>query len=115
MTTTPYYADDLTTLYHGRWEDVLPSLGERFGVVVTSPPYNLNGDGHSTGGSGKVWTALADGYADHDDAMPHAEYVAWQQRLLTACWEHLTDDGAIFYNHKPRAIGGSMMCGAYRS
>lgn len=35
---TPYYEDDLVTLYHGHLEDVLPSLGQ-FAACVTDPPY----------------------------------------------------------------------------
>lgn len=34
----PYYSDDLVTLYHGRVEDVLPTLGQ-FDACVTDPPY----------------------------------------------------------------------------
>lgn len=107
----PYYEDDLTTLYCGRWEDVLPSLPSA-DLIFTSPPYNL---GTTTGGGfadsrknpgmkmGK-WAAtdLAEGYADHTDDLPVDEYNAWQRSFLTAAWGRLTDDGAIFYNHKPR-------------
>ena len=38
--------------------------------------------------------------------MPHAEYVAWQREILALCWQHLSAGGAIYYNHKPRVIGG---------
>jgi site-specific DNA-methyltransferase (adenine-specific) len=34
----PYYADEHVALYHGRMEDVLPTLGE-FDACVTDPPY----------------------------------------------------------------------------
>lgn len=37
---TPYYSDDHVTLYHARWEDVLPSL-LRADVLVTDPPYGM--------------------------------------------------------------------------
>lgn len=36
---TPYYSDDLVTLYHGRAEDVLPSLSP-VDHVITDPPYS---------------------------------------------------------------------------
>jgi DNA modification methylase len=37
----PYYEDDLVTLYHGRWEDVLPSLPDlSVDMILTDPPYN---------------------------------------------------------------------------
>lgn len=39
---TPYYADGLVTIYHGRCEDVLPTLApESVGLVVTDPPYGV--------------------------------------------------------------------------
>jgi site-specific DNA-methyltransferase (adenine-specific) len=103
----PYYEENGVTIYHGRCEDVLPTLSG-VGLVLTSPPYNLSGDGWDTGGSGKEWTALASGYNTHDDALPHSEYVAWQRSVLEECWATLTDDGAIFYNHKPIARGESV-------
>lgn len=34
---TPYYSDDLVTLYHGDCRDVLPDIA--VGAVVTDPPY----------------------------------------------------------------------------
>ena len=96
----PYYEDDYVTLYHGRCEDVLPSLS-LVDLVVTSPPYNKGG----SDSAGTYFKALQDGYGDHDDNMPHAEYVAWQQSIVASLWERLTDSGAIFYNHKPHAKG----------
>ena len=102
---TPYYEDDAVTIYHARCEDVLPTLTD-VELVVTSPPYNLRGDGNKP--SGTYFTNLGDGYADHDDAMPHADYVAWQHSVLRLLWATLTDDGAIFYNHKPRVGGPSV-------
>lgn len=118
---TPYYNQDGVTLYLGRWEDVLPSLG-LFDLIVTSPPYNLGGSpwphlghwkpGDGPGGKSK-WRNGSDGsggvtYAEHEDTMPWPEYVAWQQAFLSTAWEHLTDVGAIFYNHKTRVIGGRL-------
>lgn len=98
--TDPYYSDEFVTLYHGRCEDVLPSLSD-VGLVLTSPPYNLGG----ASSAGTYFANLGSGYAEHDDAMPHDEYVAWQHAVVRMCWDALADDGAIFYNHKPR-VGG---------
>lgn len=101
----PYYEDDLTTLYHGDCADVLPNISG-VDLFVTSPPYNL---GVTTGGglyaSGK-WKAARGsqgiGYSDHDDAMDYASYEEWQRDCLRLMWNSLSDQGAIFYNHKPR-------------
>jgi site-specific DNA-methyltransferase (adenine-specific) len=45
---TPYYADDLVTIYHGRAEDVLPDRD----AVVTDPPYGINATQRDHGRSG---------------------------------------------------------------
>ncbi|MDE2635587.1 MAG: site-specific DNA-methyltransferase [Chloroflexota bacterium] len=79
-------------------------------VIVTSPPYNIKnstGNGLKNGSGGK-WpqAALIEGYASHDDAMPHDAYVAWQRSCLSAMMRVLTESGAIFYNHKWRVQGG---------
>ncbi len=38
--------------------------------------------------------------------MPHAEYVKWQRDCLTEMMRLISNDGAIFYNHKWRVQGG---------
>jgi DNA modification methylase len=108
---TPYYADDLVTLYHGRCEDVLPTLGA-FDLIFTSPPYN-QGISPSGGIERQAWYApsrtgngakFADGYGTHDDAMPPHEYEAWQRQVILMLWDHTSAQGAVFYNHKPRIV-----------
>ncbi|GHA60279.1 hypothetical protein GCM10008927_27260 [Amylibacter ulvae] len=79
-------------------------------IVVTSPPYNLKnstGNGMKDGRGGK-WSnaALMDGYANYNDNMPHDDYVAWQRKCLTEMMRVVSDDGAIFYNHKWRVQAG---------
>lgn len=114
-----YYQDESVTLYHGDCLDILPSLSG-VDLVVTSPPYNLGvtagggfghyKDGQARGGQGKWGGTNKDGidYTDHDDAMPPAEYAQWQRDVLAACWETLSDTGAIFYNHKPRVQASTL-------
>lgn len=58
---SPYYVDDLVTLYHGRFEEILPSLAIDDAVIVTDPPYgetNLGWDRWPTG-----WPSIAARYA----------------------------------------------------
>src|SRR3954449_499385 len=79
-------------------------------LVVTSSPYkirNSTGNGLKNGRGGK-WenAALQHGYTPHDDCMPHDGYGACQQQCLGAMMRVLSDDGAIFYNHKWRVQGG---------
>jgi site-specific DNA-methyltransferase (adenine-specific) len=37
--TTPYYVDDLVTLYHGKFEEIVPQLDIQPDLVVADPPY----------------------------------------------------------------------------
>lgn len=112
-----YYQDDYVTLYHGDSLEILPNVSA-VDLIVTSPPYNLKvmpweplghwTNGQSKGGGGK-WSG-SDGkggiaYTDHEDSMPWPEYVEWQHEILKACWNSLSDKGAIYYNHKPRLAG----------
>lgn len=83
---------------------------ESISCIVTSPPYNLKnstGNGMKDGRGGK-WpnAALQQGYENHNDNMPHDEYVTWQRNCLTAMMRVLKNDGVIFYNHKWRVQGG---------
>lgn len=79
-------------------------------LVVTSPPYNLKnstGNGMKDGRGGKWANAsLINGYSNHNDCMPHKEYVSWQRSCLEEMMRVINDEGAIFYNHKWRVQGG---------
>lgn len=90
------------------WMRKLPDAS--IDLVVTSPPYNLKnstGNGMKDGRGGKWRNArLIQGYQNYGDCMPHEEYVAWQRECLSEMMRLLTEDGAIFYNHKWRVQGG---------
>lgn len=109
------------TLYLGDCIDVIPHVA--FDIVVTSPPYNLGGapwahlehwkPGDGGSGSKSKWRNGSDAcggvhYGRHADTMPWEEYVEWQRAIVSALWLNLPDNGAIFYNHKPRVIGGKL-------
>lgn len=108
----------LATLYLG---DCLTAMAflDHVDVVITSPPYNMGAapwkhlgnwkHGDTAGGKAK-WAGGSDAasginYGEHQDNMPWADYVAWQQEVIRDLWRLTADSGAIFYNHKPRVIG----------
>jgi modification methylase len=117
----PYYQEPGIQIYHGDCQELLPEMPS-FDLVITSPPYNLGNSpwphlghwkpGDSPGGKSK-WRNGSDAsngiqYQSHQDTMPWAQYVQWQQDILLAIWDQLPDYGAIFYNHKCRVIGGRL-------
>jgi site-specific DNA-methyltransferase (adenine-specific) len=97
-------------IHQGDCLEVMRTLpAKSFDLIFTSPPYNLRtttGGGFPRGSS--IWpnAAIGNGYASYQDKMPHEDYVAWQHEVLSECWRLLTDNGAIYYNHKPRPQGG---------
>ena len=113
MTNVPFYDIEDTFIHHGDCLEVMRTLpAQSVDLVLTSPPYNLR---NSTGngmkdGRGSKWKAadqgLRRGYGCHDDDMPHGEYVEWQRECLGEMMRLLTEDGAIFYNHKFRVQKG---------
>lgn len=118
---TPYYSSGGVTIYNAKCEYILPTLSN-ISLVFTSPPYNLASTpwprlgnwkpGDSPGGKSK-WKNGSDGsggvkYDAILDNMLHGAYVNWQHQILLALWETLTEDGAIYYNHKPRVIGAKL-------
>jgi site-specific DNA-methyltransferase (adenine-specific) len=109
----PYYQDANCTIYNADCRDVLPELaGSDVDLVFTSPPYNLgttNGGPSGLHGGSLAARDLAGGYGTHLDAMPQHEYDAWQTRTVAALWDTLSDNGAIFYNHKPRVQNGRLI------
>jgi len=101
----------INQIHHGDCLDIMRSMPRgTIDLIVTSPPYNLKnstGNGMKCGKGGK-WAnaALIQGYDNHHDNMPHADYVAWQRNCLHAMMSLLKEDGAIFYNHKWRVQAG---------
>lgn len=106
---TVYYQRENITLHVGDALAVLATLpAGSVDLVFTSPPYNA-AFGPAAGGfyrqsRGGRHRKLRAGYGEHDDAMPHDEYVAWQQAVLRECWRVIAPAGAIFYNHRPRIV-----------
>src|SRR3989344_2317040 len=103
--------DYLNKIICGDCIEIMQKMPEKsIDLAVTSPPYNLKnstGNGMKDGRGGK-WAnaALQKGYHNYDDNMPHELYAAWQRKCLEEMMRLLTDDGAIFYNHKWRVQNG---------
>lgn len=104
---------DLNTIQTGDALDFLKGLHPNsVPMFFFSPPYNLGTT--SSGGMAQyaknsgnrkgMWkgAALSNGYDGYDDAMPDDQYVKWIHDILEACWVALREDGAIYFNHKPR-------------
>jgi DNA modification methylase len=100
----PYYQDDSCIIYHGDAVEIMQSISG-IDMVFTSPPYNL---GTTRGGNTGMHAGslgardLAAGYRSYGDDMAQEEYDDWQSEVVQAMWQTLSNDGAIFYNHKPR-------------
>ena len=96
MTATPYYEDDLVTLYHGDCREVDAWLAAD--VLVTDPPYGRNwrshGDGwtNSTGSGGHRSTGGADSIAnDRDTVARDATLAMWGDRKAVVFGDLLVD------------------------
>lgn len=101
-TMQPYYEANGITIFHGRAEEILPQLGEKFcDLVVTSPPYNLKKKWWDQGSNG-IHGALAKKFNDewYADEIPEPEYQAQQRAILEACMRACR--GSVCYNHKVR-------------
>lgn len=109
---TIYYEHAGITLHHGKCEEVLPGLQPSTQIVATSPPYNMglvpggNGRGMYRPGASNKGGRFRNGYEQHNDAMPQAEYDAWQRDVLSLLWAAIPDDGAVYYNHRQRVEHG---------
>ena len=101
----------LNKIHHGDCVELMENMPKgSVDLILTSPPYNIK---NSTGnglrnGSGGKWpkAKLIEGYDEHNDTMPHDEYVAWQRDCLSSMMRVLKPTGAIFYNHKWRIQAG---------
>ena len=112
-----FYEEELVKIYNGDAEAEMSKMDDgSVDLVVTSPPYNLKnssgwglkGNFHKSNNWHKAHAdgGLHHGYEDHDDNMPHEEYVEWQRACLTEMMRLLSPRGAIFYNHKWRVQRG---------
>ena len=110
----PTSASPQCTIYQGDCLEVMKTMTSgSVDLVFTSPPYNMgfkNRPGMEKSKKSSSWhkAALLNGYPSHDDAMLHDQYVEWIRNVLRESWRLLSDDGAIFMNHKPRIQKGQL-------
>ena len=97
---------ELNKIYN---EDCIETMkrmpNESVNLIITSPPYNL---GNAKKGSFYGGKSKGDKieYLNHDDNMDKNDYISWQHKLFNEWMRIIKNDGAIFYNHKPRILDG---------
>ena len=78
----------LNKIIHSDCLEVMRAMPDKcIDVVITSPPYNLltsSGNGLKKNTTVGKWknAAIKNGYEEHDDNMPYAEYIAWQRECV---------------------------------
>jgi site-specific DNA-methyltransferase (adenine-specific) len=77
-------------------------------VGVTSPPYNLGGDFHSSSVNDGKRRSFG-GYEDFDDNLPEPEYQAQQIEVLNELHRVIKPSGWLFYVHKNRIKNGRII------
>lgn len=91
------------TLYLGDCRDVLPMIGDAsMNWCVTSPPYNLHKEHHTSPGAATAANAaMSAKYAEwYADDMDESEYQSEQKRVIFDLLRVCTD--SVFYNHRIR-------------
>ena len=107
---------DLNTIHRGNCMELLKSLPDNsVDLVITSPPYNLQGLKATKGikpgrnyNDESAWFDHID-YDVYDDNMNEEQYWQWQIDLLNEIFRILKPSGSLFYNHKDRACGGTII------
>lgn len=90
-------------LRQGAWQDVLDDV--RADLIVTSPPYNIGSRSARIDGrrrSGRYDPKSFGAIRSYSDSLSEAEYQRGQVEFLRWCAEHISPNGVVVYNHKPR-------------
>lgn len=97
-------------IYHGDYKKLLASI--KADLIFTSPPYNIGSKAKRRDGfrkSGKYDPKSYGAIRDYPDNLPEMEYQNQQADFLVWAAGHLTDNGTVVYNHKPRRRDKTMI------
>lgn len=95
---------------HGSWKTALNDVTAD--LIFTSPPYNIGSKSPRKDGQrnkGKFDTKSYGGITGYADTLPENVYQNQQAEFMVWCAEHLSTNGILVYNHKPRRVDGSMI------
>lgn len=96
-------------LFVGRAEKMTFLDDTSVNIIITSPPYNLGQEKWPMGGNGRTPRETGIGYSTHEDDMPENQYQDWQQQCLEEFYRVAKQGASLFYNHKIRQRGGSII------
>jgi hypothetical protein len=97
-------------LRHGDYAEQLNDVSAK--LICTSPPYNIGSKQSRKDGRrkfGEYDPKSYGGITGYDDNLPWPEYQESQRKFLIWAADHLTKDGTLVYNHKPRRVDGAMI------
>ena len=97
-------------LLQGTYEKTLNKY--RADLILTSPPYNIGSSSAAKTGRRQHGLYDAKSYrsiCEYPDNLPECEYQAQQLDFMYWAADHLTDDGVLVYNHKPRRKNGRII------
>jgi DNA modification methylase len=97
-------------LYYGDYRSVLSEV--KANLILTSPPYNIGSKQARQDGFRRLGRYDPKSYGairDYPDTLPEPVYQEQQKEFLLWCAAHLTDNGVLVYNHKPRRRNGSLL------
>ena len=100
VSPTPYYADDLVTIYHGEALDLIPDLPP-LDAIITDPPYSSGGLHRSD----RMQTTVTKYVSSTTEAIRHEftgdnrdqrSYLAWVSLWMGAALRRMPLERAIY-------------------
>jgi len=102
---TPYYEEDGITLYCGDCRDILPEFPDKsFDALITSPPYNMGGNGL---GNQPKSTVGQKRYDVFHDSMADDEYATWIVNVIKTA---ISKSRYVFWNMQMVSSTKTVIC-----